>query len=109
MANSPEDCFGEFAFEDTCWNDCEFRIRCMIQSGIIKGEKCKFFPKVDPNILQATLPKLEAFCETCIFLNFCKKELNEKIELIKKEWEEKKLFRTFFSLNEIRTQLIKET
>lgn len=110
LSTTENDCYNEgFAFEDTCWNDCEFKLRCLPKSGVYPGKECRFYPDTkNLNLNNAEKPKLEEFCANCIFLKECNELLTRNIEVLKKEWEEKKLYRTFFSLTEIRSQLIKE-
>ena len=106
LESDPEDCFGQFAFEETCWQNCEFKIRCMMKSGIYKGKECKLFPDFSQH---SNLPdSLEEFCPSCIYYEDCFCEFEEIHEKTKRIFEEKKMFRNFFSLGQIREQFIKE-
>lgn len=91
MLKEEGQCFGDFSFEKACWNECQWSIRCLKMSGIIPGKKCKFYDKAFP-------PQ----CSSCNFNDFCKEiEITEQ-EIEKKALESTKIFRNFYSVNEMR-------
>jgi hypothetical protein len=106
LGKNEEDCFRNFNFEKDCWEECDFKIRCLSQTGVYPGKECTFFPKISNELIQ--IPKMEDFCKNCIFFQTCNPLFIEILEIIKKENEEKKQFRNFFSLNEMRTIFLKE-
>ena len=99
LRNEFNGCFGRFAFETICWKSCEYNIRCMRESGIVPGEKCKNFNK-NGNFGQV--------CADCEMLDFCKEVWGEAQIQIRKEAEAKKLFMNFFSLKELRDTFLSE-
>ena len=94
-------CFESFSFETACWEDCDYKVRCMRAGGIVPSEKCTYFPE------EITLDR-SITCENCNFSHICKEIYTLSLVEIKKEKEKKKLFQSFFSLGEIRNQFIEE-
>jgi len=93
-------CYGNFLFEKTCWEDCDFTIRCLKESGIIPGRDCGFF-----NIDKGGLSEE---CNYCLFSNSCKKEWECFQKELMEKREAKKMFITYFSLKEIRDEFLTE-
>lgn len=93
MKNEEGQCFGDFSFDEVCWKECQWTVRCMKMSNIIPGQKCKHYSKIN---------KFHPNCDKCDFKKFC-------IELIiSNQQEEKelrkstKIFRSFYTISEIR-------
>ncbi len=95
----PQTCFGSFAFEETCWNDCELKMSCLRRTKIVPNGKCTFFPKIESE--DQILPEI---CRKCYFPEVCQKILTETASLIIKEQRMKKMFSGFFSIKELRNE-----
>jgi len=91
MLKEEGQCFGDFSFEEACWNECQWTMRCLKMSGIIPGKKCKHYDK-----------DFGAQCASCKFNNFCKEIEIAEQEAEKKALESTKIFRSFYSVNEMR-------
>jgi len=96
-----DSCYGKFNNEDICKADCEFMISCMRKTGIAVGSTCSFFP----NMGEGTMATC---CVQCVFTDECIGIFLERESIQKEEEEENKAFRHFFTVAEIRNQLIIE-
>ena len=98
MLKEEGQCFGDFSFEEACWNECQWAMRCLKMSGIIAGKNCKYYDKVFP-------PQ----CSSCNFNNFCKEIEIAEQEIERMAVESTKIFRNFYSVNEMRefTEVVK--
>lgn len=92
-------CLGRFHFLDSCWKECDYWLECMRMTGIRPQKDCVFFPDV-LEIKQTS--KLRLNCSSCKLSEKCSGLLNEMIEATIRKQEEKKLFRNFYSIEEIR-------
>jgi len=91
MLKEEGQCFGDFSFENACWEECQWSMRCLKLSGIIPGKKCKYHDKVFP-------PQ----CSSCNFNNFCKEILTAEQEAEERAIESTKIYRNFYSVAEMR-------
>jgi len=100
-----EDCFGNFDLEnEQCWKDCVYKISCLRTKGIKAGKECALFPATNNLKIEQFKPE----CLGCMLRERCNIDYEEISERLKKEIEEKKLFRSFFSLSEMRELLTEE-
>ena len=94
MMNEEGQCFGDFSFEEACWNECQWSVRCLKMSGIQPGKNCKFF---DRNQGAITMN-----CLHCNFMDFCNEILEAKRKEEQLALESTKMFRNFYSVNQMR-------
>jgi len=99
-------CFERFAFEDTCWNGCDYKLRCLRGSGIKLDGACKYFPK-DPTLLEEEI-EFPVDCPNCLFYPKCVAFQEGRAIAFREETEKKKMFQNFFSIAEIRNQFVEE-
>ena len=95
MLKEEGQCFGDFSFEEACWNECQWAMRCLKMSGIIAGKNCKHYQK--DKVFHSS-----AQCSACNFKDFCQNILNSEKEAEEKALESTKIFRNFYSVNEMR-------
>lgn len=99
MLKEEGQCFGDFSFEEACWNECQWSMRCLKMSGIIAGKNCKHYDKVFP-------PQ----CASCVFKKFCQGISWDEKETERLALESTKIFKNFYSVNEMRefTEVVNE-
>lgn len=101
-----DECFGNFTFEDQCWKECDFNVRCLRKSGILAGEDCTFFHEAGDG--RDFEENFEDSCFKCLYIAECKKVAKEKTEKRKIEEKEKEVFGSFYSLDNIREKIMME-
>ena len=94
MMNEEGQCFGDFSFEEACWNECQWSIRCLKMSGIQTGKNCKFFDRDQGAVAMN--------CLHCRFVDFCNGILEAKRKEEQLALESTKMFRNFYSVNQMR-------
>jgi len=94
MLKEEGQCFGDFSFEEACWNECQLAMRCLKMSGIIPGKNCKFY---DRDQGAQTMD-----CLHCSFVDFCNGILEAKRKEEQLALESTKMFRNFYSVNQMR-------
>ena len=105
----PADCYPNFEFEETCWEGCDYKIRCMRESGIKPGKECCFYPKINQqSSFYSNKLTMDPKCKSCPFYETCFALFSSEAEEINKEKEKNKAFSGFFSLREIRNILTEE-
>jgi len=94
MMNEEGQCFGDFSFEEACWNECQWSIRCLKMSGIIPGKNCKFFDRDQGAVTMD--------CLHCNFVDYCNGILEARRKEEQLALESTKMFRNFYSVNQMR-------
>ena len=99
MMNEEGQCFGDFSFEEACWNECQWSIRCLKISGIIPGKRCKFY---DKDKIHPFNGPIATDCLHCSFVDFCNGIFEAKRKEEQLALESTKIFRNFYSVNQMR-------
>jgi len=97
-------CFRSFAFEKIC-NQCDFKLRCMRESGLRPNGECIRFPK---NFKKEKKIDFHENCSKCPMFNGCMESVTLALEKALKELEAKKMFNRFYTLGEIRNTFTTE-
>jgi len=96
-----EECFGKFSFKE-CWDgECEFKIECLREVGIIPDGSCIHFP-LSEDLDLAKICSSCLFKEDCLFL-----WKNKKIEVEHKKKMEK-IYNKNLSVETLRGLLVEE-
>ena len=93
MLKEEGQCFGDFSFEETCWNECQWSMRCLKMSGIIAGKNCKFYNKESG---------VTSTCLKCNMKDFCEKIYLNELETERTALQATKIFRNFYSIDKMR-------
>lgn len=98
-----DNCFGEFEFDNECYEDCDFALRCRREANILPGKTCKYWKKEHIKDLNSKFP-----ChlkDACSSYNTCVRMLKTYHEKIAKREQKLKPFKTFQNLEEMRKSL----
>jgi len=94
MKNEEGRCFGDFSFEKQCWEECQWTTRCRRESRVTGAPTCKFYDEENGAD--------QHFCDKCYSKPECDFYHKESLKEKEKEKEETKVFKSFFSITEMR-------
>jgi hypothetical protein len=100
MRSVVDNCFGQFEFDDECYKDCDFALRCRKETGVVPGESCKYWRKEALKDLEIHFPC--AMEDACSSYNTCLGILKNFHNKIISRQKKLKPFTTFQNLEEIR-------
>jgi len=98
-------CYGTFAFEEICFNQCDFKFRCMRESGIRPNGECINFPK---RFKETKNAEWHDKCSKCPLFKGCENSVTLTLDKALKELELKQMFNSFYTLQEIRNKFTTE-
>lgn len=106
--DNEDECFGDFRFDRSVCPECGYHIRCRMESGVIPGNRCKYFmsnlvPKVAAN--PESEKAVSGMCKLCVFTDYCVSLYINSKESLEKETIIANIFSKPMQVPEIRSAL----